>query len=137
MGWLREKQERLKNVCSLNTDLQATNEVKYLNVPQPPANNIFLGFAIWAFRITKVGKIVTISMNIAGNMAASNENNTLLVLSKEYAPYDEYKITSLITQDKKRLILAIYHDGAVRVHNFNEAINGWLLRFTITYIARE
>lgn len=124
-------------VSKLNTDISKANEVKYYSAPEPPTNNVFLGFAMWVFRITKVGRVVTISMNIAGNMAASDENNTLLVLPVEYTPYDEYKITSLITQDKKRLNLAIYHDGAVRVHNFNEAINGWLLRFTITYIARE
>ena len=124
-------------ISKLNTDISKANEVKYYSAPEPPTNNVFLGFAMWVFRITKVGRVVTISMNIAGNMAASDENNTLLVLPVEYTPYDEYKITSLITQDKKRLNLAIYHDGAVRVHNFNEAINGWLLRFTITYIARE
>ena len=92
---------------------------------------------MWVFNVTKVGRIVTISMNIAGNMAASGENNTLLVLPAEYAPYDEYKISNFITQNKQRLILAIYHDGAVRVHNFNEAIKDWMFRFTITYIARE
>lgn len=92
---------------------------------------------MWVFNVTKVGRIVTISMNIAGNMAASDENNTLLVLPVEYAPYDEYKITNFITQNKQRLNLAIYHDGAVRVHNFNEVIKDWMFRFTITYIARE
>ncbi len=123
--------------CPLNTDISKANEVKYYSAPEPPTNNVFLGFAMWVFRITKVGRVVTISMNIAGNMAASGENNTLLVLPVEYAPYDEYKITNFITQNKQRLILAIYHDGAVRVHNFNEAIKEWMFRFTITYIARE
>ncbi len=124
-------------ISKLNTDISKANEVKYYSAPEPPTNNVFLGFDMWVFRITKVGRVVTISMNIAGNMAASGENNTLLVLPVEYAPYDEYKITNFITQNKQRLILAIYHDGAVRVYNFNEAIKEWMFRLTITYIARE
>lgn len=111
--------------------------MKFYRPPEPATNSVFTGFGMWVFNVTKVGRIVTISMNIAGNMAASGENNTLLVLPVEYAPYDEYKITNFITQNKQRLILAIYHDGAVRVHNLNEAIKDWMFRFTITYIARE
>ncbi len=124
-------------VSKLNTDILKGNEVKFYRPPEPATNSVFTGFGMWVFNVTKVGRIVTISMNIAGNMAASGENNTLLVLPVEYAPYDEYKITNFITQNKQRLILAIYHDGAVRVHNFNEAIKEWMFRFTITYIARE
>lgn len=133
------KQERLKNVCSLNTDFLKANEVKSYFAPEPPTNDIFASFSHWVFHVTKVGRVVTITTNFAARMNPTINNDAeLLVLPKEYRPYDWYEIFTHVTQGGKMTLVNI--DGAtgrVGIHNLGKGIDDWLCRWCITYIARE
>lgn len=125
-----------------NTDFLKANEVKSYFAPEPPTNDIFLSFSHWVFHVTKVGRVVTITTNFAAHMKAipltADSDAELLVLPKEYRPYDWYEIFTYVTQDGKMTLVNI--DGAtgrVGIHNLWKEINGWLCRWCITYIARE
>ena len=107
--------------------------------PQPPTNDIFASFSHWVFHVTKVGRVVTITTNFAARMNPTINNDAeLLVLPKEYRPYDWYEIFTHVTQGGKMTLVAI--DGAtgrVGIHNLGKGIDDWLARWCITYIARE
>ena len=126
----------------LNTDISKADEVKYYHAPEPPTNSIFTSFSHWVFHVTKVGRIVTITTNFAAHMKAvpltADSDAELLILPKEYRPYDWYEIFTHVTQDGKMTLVSI--DGAtgrVGIYNFGKEISGWLCRWCITYIARE
>ncbi len=128
-------------VSKLNTDILKANEVKYYNVPQPPTNSIFVSFSHWVFNITKIGRVVTITTNFAAHMKAvpltADSDAELLILPKEYRPYALYKIFTYVTQDGFMTLVNIGGDGRIGIHNMAKEINGWLCRWTVTYIARE
>ena len=128
-------------VSKLNTDILKANEVKYYNVPQPPTNSIFVSFSHWVFNITKIGRVVTITTNFAAHMKAvpltADSDAELLILPKEYRPYALYKIFTYVTQDGFMTLVNIGGDGRIGIHNMAKEINGWLCRWTVTYIAGE
>lgn len=125
----------------LNTDILKANEVKYYNVPQPPTNSIFVSFSHWVFNITKIGRVVTITTNFTAHMKAvpltADSDAELLILPKEYRPYALYKIFTYVTQDGFMTLVNIGGDGRIGIHNMAKEINGWLCRWTVTYIAGE
>lgn len=126
-------------ISKLNTDFLKANEVKSYFAPEPPTNDIFASFSHWVFHVTKVGRVVTITTNFAARMNPTINNDAeLLVLPKEYRPYDWYEIFTHVTQGGKMTLVAI--DGAtgrVGIHNLGKGIDDWLCRWCITYIARE
>ena len=124
-------------ISKLNTDFLKANEVKYLEMPQPPTNGMFVSFSHWVFHVTKVGRVVTITTNFAGHMKASWDNQLLLTLPAEYSPYDWYEIFPHITQGGNTILVGISHDGSVEFNSLGKEINDWLARWCITYIARE
>ncbi len=124
-------------ISKLNTDFLKANEVKYLEMPQPPTNSIFVSFSHWVFNITKVGRVVTITTNFAGHMKASWDNQLLLTLPAEYSPYDWYEIFPHITQGGNTVLVSILRDGSVGFNSLGKEIDDWLARWCITYIARE
>ena len=124
-------------ISKLNTDFLKANEVKYLEMPQPPTNGMFVSFSHWVFHVTKVGRVVTITTNFAGHMKASWDNQLLLTLPAEYSPYDWYEIFPHITQGGNTILVGISHDGSVEFNSLGKEIDDWLARWCITYIARE
>ncbi len=127
-------------VSKLNTDILKENEVGHYYVPEPKTNSIFVSLSHWVFNIAKFGRVVTITTNFGGHMKAIplTENDAeLLVLPEEYRPYAWYKIFTYVTQDGITTLINIGSDGRVGIHNLGKEINGWIARWTVTYISQQ
>ena len=123
-----------------NTDFLKENEVGHYYVPEPKTNSIFVSLSHWVFNIAKFGRVVTITTNFGGHMKAIplTENDAeLLVLPEEYRPYAWYKIFTYVTQDGITTLINIGSDGRVGIHNLGKEINGWIARWTVTYISQQ
>lgn len=127
-------------ISKLNTDILKANEVGHYYVPEPKTNSIFVSLSHWVFNIAKFGRVVTITTNFGGHMKAIplTENDAeLLVLPEEYRPYAWYKIFTYVTQDGITTLINIGSDGRVGIHNLGKEINGWIARWTVTYISQQ
>ena len=120
-------------VTQLNSDLA----VSFYDIPQPADNDIFT-FDTWEFRCLRSGNIVTLKINIGGNMKAISDFIDLLTLDSKYKPFNYNIIHNYVTQQGKPMILNILANGTVRLWNMNTSISdGWICRQCITYVTNS
>lgn len=117
----------------INSDLA----VSFYDIPQPADNDIFT-FDTWEFRCLRSGNIVTLKINIGGNMKAISDFIDLLTLDSKYKPFNYNIIHNYVTQQGKPMILNILANGTVRLWNMNTSISdGWICRQCITYVTNS
>lgn len=122
-----------QDIAKLNSDLA----VSFYDIPQPADNDIFT-FDTWEFRCLRSGNIVTLKINIGGNMKAISDFIDLLTLDSKYKPFNYNIIHNYVTQQGKPMILNILANGTVRLWNMNTSISdGWICRQCITYVTNS
>ena len=110
--------------------------VSFYNIPQPSDNDIFT-FKIWEFTCLRSGNIITLKINISGDMKAVSDFIELLTLDSKYKPFNYNIIHNYVTQQGNPMILNILADGNVRLLNMNTSISdGWICRQCITYVTK-
>lgn len=111
--------------------------VSFYDIPQPADNDIFT-FDTWEFRCLRSGNIVTLKINIGGNMKAISDFIDLLTLDSKYKPFNYNIIHNYVTQQGKPMILNILANGTVKLWNMNTSISdGWICRQCITYVTNS
>ena len=119
------------------TKLYSELAVSFYDIPQPADNDIFT-FDTWEFRCLRSGNIVTLKINIGGNMKAISDFIDLLTLDSKYKPFNYNIIHNYVTQQGKPMILNILANGTVRLWNMNTSISdGWICRQCITYVTNS
>lgn len=108
--------------------------MSFYNIPQPSDNDIFT-FKTWEFTCLRSGNIITLKINIGGDMKAVSDFIELLTLDSKYKPFNYNIIHNYITQQGNPMILNILANGNVRLWNMNTSISsGWICRQCITYV---
>lgn len=119
-------------VTQLNNNLA----VSFYNIPQPSDNDIFT-FKTWEFTCLRSGNIITLKINIGGDMKAVSDFIELLTLDSKYKPFNYNIIHNYVTQQGNPMILNILANGNVRLWNMNTSISdGWICRQCITYVTK-
>ncbi len=116
------------------------NTVSTYVVPQPSTDNVITKFKHWDFLIYKVGRVVTILVNFAGDMEPTPVGiHTLITIPEMYRPIIG-AITTYPTQINSVTVMAEINTDSGRFGLYNNGAkitNDWICRQVFTYISKQ
>lgn len=115
----------------MNSNLSGLNENSVYDIPKISNDQIF-DIDEWYFHIEKIGKNVIANISIKGTMNASSSMVKLCTIPEKYRPkYNAHE--SYCTQYGNPMLISIFTNGDVLLHNGSKEVNNYFLRKSLSW----